>query len=357
MKLPSPINLFSYPPQKSAAALRKFLSISRYASSFSLRLARFLRRLFENILIGDGIRNIAPILAGLLITLMAGVLIAHAAEINYAPLAPLPIGDAGAMPPAYTLSSYLSGMIKLLIALGAATAILFAIIGGTQYVAAGIAPSAKTDAKNRIMNAFIGLTIMLTSYLLLNSINPDLVNFNLELKSVATTTAKALGELNKWPDDTLIREELRGAGIVTNRDSEPGHGNCKKIGDTTCTSVAGLPRQAIDSLIALKYACSGLFTLCDVTISGGTEMGHETHGIGIPNVDLKTDDAVLNNFIITKGTHAADINGKGGSPKTGTATSKLKCGVSSAPHYYLLNASYTGTYVREPDPDHWHVCF
>lgn len=288
-------------------------------------------------------KNIASILAGLLITLVAGILIAHAAEINYAPLAPLPIGDAGAIPTNYTLSSYLSGMIKLLIALGAATAILFAIIGGTRYVAASINPSAKKDALERIWNALIGLTIMLTSYLLLNSINPDLVNFNLELKSVATTTAKALGELNKWPDDAIDRAELLQAGILFNKD------NCKKIGETSCTSVAGLPRQAIDGVIALKKNCSGWFTNCTITITGGTEGGHETHGIGMPNLDLQYGNANLDNFIFEK-KRTEDPTGKPAS-----------CGVSTAPHYFLLNVSYTGVYVLEPakngQPKHWHVCF
>ncbi|MEK7569073.1 MAG: hypothetical protein AAB497_03090 [Patescibacteria group bacterium] len=295
-------------------------------------------------------KNIAPILAGLFIALGAGVLIAHGAEINYAPLAPLPIGDAGAIPANYTLSSYLSGMIKLLIALGAVTAILFAIIGGTQYVAAGIAPSAKKEAKDRIMNALIGLTIMLTSYLLLNSINPDLVNFNLELKSVATTTVKALGELNKWPDDTVIREELQHTNILLNKD------NCVNMdatpskksitGGSGCTSVAGLPRQAIDGLLALKHECGGLS--CPTTITGGTELGHQTHGVGIPNVDLRPNTE-LDNFIKSKARAKDPII-------TGAS-----CGVSTAPHYYLLNVSYTGVYVLEPEkngqPEHWHICF
>lgn len=143
-------------------------------------------------------KNIAPILAGLLIAIGAGVLVAHAVDTSYAPLAPLPgtytTDTAGVK--TTTMSDYLSGMITLLIALGAATAILFAIIGGTQYVASGIAPSAKQDAKNRITNAFIGLALMLTSYLILNSINPELVDLKFSLPpvqgQVATTTA-ALG--------------------------------------------------------------------------------------------------------------------------------------------------------------------
>lgn len=298
-------------------------------------------------------KNIAPILAGLSIALGAGVLIAYAApELRYAPLAPLPIGTGGATPDTYTLSTYLAGMIKLLIALGAATAVLFAIIGGTQYVASGIAPSAKQDAKNRIMNAFIGLALMLTSYLLLNSINPELIGFNLELKKIELK-AQALGEAKKWGDDTLIRDELRVAGIVTNRDSETNHGNCKSIEDTKCTSLFMLPRGAIDAVIALKYACSGWFTTCDVTITGGTESGHQTHGVNIPVVDLRPNEN-LDKFI----KEHATVNKDGSIFKKNVGG----CGVKTAPHYYLIDNTsksrvYTGTYVFESNPDHWHVCY
>ncbi len=293
-------------------------------------------------------KNIAPVLAGLLIAIGAGVLTAYAVETSYAPLAPLPIGVGGAVPSEYTMSSYLSGMIKLLIALGAATAILFAIIGGTQYVAAGIAPSAKQDAKNRIMNAFIGLTLMLVSYLLLNSINPNLVNFKLELAGVHPEPT-AVSEMKAWPDDSVIRSELTSANIGINKE------NCEDVNDTKCTSVAGLPRQAIDGLLALKYACQSLFNNCMVQVTGGTEAGHQTHGIGIPVVDLSTANTTLNNFIET---HAPE-----GKKDLGS------CGVYKAPHYFVKGSettwfglgttlTYAGTYVRESSGgDHWHVCY
>src|SRR3989344_5127483 len=75
---------------------------------------------------------------------------------DYTPLAPLPGTFTGATGSETTnLSTYLGGMLKLLIALGAGVSILVAIIGGTQYVVAGIAPSAKQDAKERILNALI----------------------------------------------------------------------------------------------------------------------------------------------------------------------------------------------------------
>jgi len=109
---------------------------------------------------------------------------------TYIPLAPLPIGEGGATPTTWTLTSYLSGMIKLLVALGGALAVLMLVIAGTQYVAAGINPSAKSTAKEHMMNAFIGLTLVLTSYLILNSINPKLVAFNLLLPPVGGVVPK-----------------------------------------------------------------------------------------------------------------------------------------------------------------------
>lgn len=133
----------------------------------------------------------SAILSAVLVGIFSFVLVASA-EIPYVPLAPLPIGAGGATPTSYTMSTYLSGMLKLLIALGGATAILMAIIGGTQYVASGIAPSAKQDAKNRITSAFIGLALVLTSYLILNSINPKLVAVNFMLPAIGAPTGAGI---------------------------------------------------------------------------------------------------------------------------------------------------------------------
>ncbi|MFZ2303866.1 MAG: pilin [Minisyncoccia bacterium] len=127
-------------------------------------------------------KYLLSILASLLISLSVGVVALHAQ--TYVPLAPLP-GTLVAGANTTNLSTYLSGAIKLLIAIGASLSILMAIIGGLQYVAAGISPDAKSTAKTRITNAFIGLALILTSYLILSSINPKLVAFDLSLKKVS----------------------------------------------------------------------------------------------------------------------------------------------------------------------------
>jgi hypothetical protein len=55
------------------------------------------------------------------------------------------------------------------------------IIAGFQYMYQE-SIDGKSDAKQRITNAFIGLFVMLGSYILLKTINPDLVNFDVTLK-------------------------------------------------------------------------------------------------------------------------------------------------------------------------------
>ncbi len=126
-------------------------------------------------------KYLPSILAVTLFTLFMGPLVASAQ--GYVPLVSLPgIELVGGK---VVLESYLQGMIKLVIALAGALAILMLVIAGTKYVAASINPNAKKDAVGDIQNALIGLALVLSSYLLLNTINPELVNFKLILPPIS----------------------------------------------------------------------------------------------------------------------------------------------------------------------------
>lgn len=268
-------------------------------------------------------------LASLSAIFFVGFLVAHAQE--YTPLAPLPLGPAGETLKTYTLSTYLAGAIKLIIALGAGFSILLAIVAGVQRVASGISPAAKQGANERLTNALVGLALILTSYLILNSINPDLVTFKWELppivnpKPIDTSGGPSGGAT--WPDDSAIRSQITNAGVGINKS------NCTAAGQTSCTSVAELPSSAVNGVINLKNNCN-----CAITITGGTEDGHQTHGRGIPMIDLRAGGA-LDSFI-TKGNPPVN-------PQSG-------CGLVNAAHYNTLG----GTYVLELVPSiHWHVCY
>jgi len=74
--------------------------------------------------------------------------------------------------------------------LGAAgiLALLMIVIGGyVTMTAAGNAERA-TRGKSYITSSLIGLALLIGAYLLLNTINPDLTNFNLDLNPAAPTS-------------------------------------------------------------------------------------------------------------------------------------------------------------------------
>lgn len=52
-------------------------------------------------------------------------------------------------------------------------AVLMVVVGGVQYIISGADPSQKDDAKSRIQQALIAMTLLLLSALILRTINPN----------------------------------------------------------------------------------------------------------------------------------------------------------------------------------------
>lgn len=65
-------------------------------------------------------------------------------------------------------------------------ALLAMIIGAAMYVFSAGNPSKASDAKDRIMSALLGVLLLLASVLILRTISPDLVNFNLKLPHISS---------------------------------------------------------------------------------------------------------------------------------------------------------------------------
>lgn len=117
------------------------------------------------------------------------------AETKYSWLAKLPGFDDSGFDPAKKCSfvDYLNIMIKLLIGIGAVLAMVMIVMGGMEYMTSELI-SSKEAGKSRIMNAMLGLVIALSSYLILNTLNPDLLNLCLDKLPTANITIS--------PDDT-----------------------------------------------------------------------------------------------------------------------------------------------------------
>ncbi len=76
---------------------------------------------------------------------------------------------------------YLKGLYLAIFTATIALSILMFTLGGLEYILSAI-PGVKGAGKDKMVNALWGLGIALASYLILNTINPDLVS----LKALTT---------------------------------------------------------------------------------------------------------------------------------------------------------------------------
>ncbi|MCM2338940.1 MAG: lytic murein transglycosylase [Burkholderiales bacterium] len=113
-------------------------------------------------------------------------------DVIYEPLAPLP-GDGGVLQKEINtqedcaFGKYLNIIIKLIIGISAVLAMVMITMGGIEYMTSELV-SEKSAGKDTIQNAILGLLIALGSYLILNTINPQLLNVCLDKLPTAEIT-------------------------------------------------------------------------------------------------------------------------------------------------------------------------
>ncbi len=84
------------------------------------------------------------------------------------------------------LGNYLNTMIKLFIGLCAVLAVIMIVAGGIEYMGNDVI-SHKADGIEKIKGAVFGLVLALASFLILQEINPQLLNTSFDIKTVELT--------------------------------------------------------------------------------------------------------------------------------------------------------------------------
>lgn len=209
---------------------------------------------------------------------------------DYQELAPLPETRPSDSQQSTGPIKYLENLYYFVLTISVILAVVMIIIAGIEYTAYGMSEEIKSDAKKRITYAIAGLLLALVSWLLLYIINPKLVEGDLLLPSAKITDVGRTGPsaggggagTSTGPRpagyreaELALRAELQSKGVGVSGSI------CSTYQQTSCTSLTDVPRSAIDRIIALKNTCG-----CDVTITGGAEAGHKTHGPGKPVLDL-----------------------------------------------------------------------
>ncbi len=102
---------------------------------------------------------------------------------SYNLLAPLPGGTAQIQDEGGFVT-YAKQLFAFLLSAAAILAVLMIVIGGIQYLASAGNTSIISDAKSRMYSAVVGLLLAVAAWLVLYTINPDLVNLRLVVPKI-----------------------------------------------------------------------------------------------------------------------------------------------------------------------------
>ncbi len=108
---------------------------------------------------------------------------AHAQE--FIPLAPIPGLTTGITADQAGLANFLNNLYKYLIGLAAVIAVVEIIWGGLLYSTQDV-PGSKTNGKEKIQNALLGLVLVLSPVLVFSIINPSILNLSINLPALDT---------------------------------------------------------------------------------------------------------------------------------------------------------------------------
>jgi len=157
------------------------------------------------------------IFISLLLFLLLGANFIHAQEINYpnVPGALAPQDFLNTAPPEDILTLYAVYFIYLFFWISGLIAFAVLVYGGVQYMLSTGNPERLVSARNQISGAFFGLLILLSSFVLLNTINPELVSIRIQTLAPLSDPTSVVVDFPDIPDlQTSIDAEAPFGRIV-----------------------------------------------------------------------------------------------------------------------------------------------
>jgi hypothetical protein len=128
----------------------------------------------------------------------------------------------GAIAPATTkeaLPDYIKYIFQLSLFLGALIAFGSLVYGGVRYLTSAGSPPGIKDAKSQISAGILGLIILISAYLILNTVNPQLVAWEVSLPGGAPNVLPPAGPAKLEP---YIYLEIPIGGVIENLWGERG---------------------------------------------------------------------------------------------------------------------------------------
>jgi type IV secretory pathway VirB2 component (pilin) len=278
-----------------------------------------------------------------------------------------------------SIGKYVNIVVQILIGFATLLAVIMIVVGGVQYMTTD-ALGGKQNARSTIMNAVLGLLLAFGSYIILATINPDILRIDFDtggpvtivyeggpavLNADGTFSLEAGGEAitvngvvmrngDPWPQFATqaglvnIRPDLVGMGYTINNNE------CATVGSAGCTSLYFQPAvasQLLQRLTTMRNDSS--LANRTLRITGGSEFWlHKTHHPDAAVLDFGVvhtqgfgaqDEAALNSFIIGNPVFPGECQNR---TPVGSSSSLLS----------LAKDEDRNTCSWNPAP-HWHVIF
>lgn len=194
------------------------------------------------------------------------------------------------------LSKYINIMLKIFIGICAILAMIMITLGGLEYMTSEL-PGNKESGKNKITQAVLGLLLALGAWLILWTINPDLLVADLASLTDVVVEVDLESDVPQTPvNGKYVNGTSVGVNWETTSSMAPttlpswlkrNNGECQTVGQKGCTSTRGLLGTHIN---AIHTGCP----TCQLVLTGGTEFwehggrsGNTTHKPGSATVDLR----------------------------------------------------------------------
>ncbi len=193
-----------------------------------------------------------------------------------------PTTGAGTSPGAFIANFYQFALL-----IGGILAFGAIVFGGVKSAISAGNPSAISEARQWIWSALLGLLLLGGAYIILYTINPNLINLNLpalsplNISTAGTPFTLPNGQLcentdtgsscatSGGLDQATAQASLAAFGITTTSS-----GNCTDQSNPRCTSLQGMQQSTVNELVQFKQMCQQSNSGCTVTVTGGTEVGH-----------------------------------------------------------------------------------
>ena len=198
-------------------------------------------------------------------------------NLGYTPLEPIPgVNTASNLTTAGGFANLINALFKILISAGALLAVLSLTVGGVQYMVTGSA-ALKGKAIERVKASLWGILLIAAIWLILNTINPHLLDFNFNpcppgsKSSVCTSIAKNNSPVSMSGNNNDSSASSLDAAVKQLNNDTPNPGQCEEAGlatgllsPTSASSFTALGNAELRGASQLYYAARAAFWDTDV---------------------------------------------------------------------------------------------